>query len=151
MKFTTIRTTAVVAACILVLAGLLWTMLTGWQRLSPGELILLSLLTGSLVFPLFSLLVRCHRGGRLASPRAMMWISIVWMMFSAMGIIVCLWRTLDDTMTFHLGGSQQALVVAVMMMFAAMFASALMQLASTADNYIREVQQRDRALHARAA
>jgi hypothetical protein len=131
-----VTTTVVTTTCILVLAASTWVSTTGPQVVSLSDIVLSSVLVGSMVFPLAHLWVRNRRDSRKISSSFMVGMAILWMMVSVVGIAANLWNGLSDANPWTIARNVE--FWAVLCMFGGMFVSSLMQLSTAADCHIQE-------------
>ena len=133
---TSLVTTVIATACIMILSGAMWVSTTGPQAVSLGDIVLSTVLVGSMIFPLAHLWVRARRDKKTISAQFLLWMSILWMTVAVIGIAANLWTGLSDSSPWTIARIIE--FWAVLCMFVGMFISSLFQLSTAADWYVKE-------------
>ena len=133
---TSLTTTVIATACIMLLSAAMWVSAAGPQVVSLSDIVLSTVLVGSMIFPLAHMWVRARHQRKAISAQFLLWMSILWMMVAVIGIAANLWNGLSDASTW--GVARNIEFWAVLVMFSGMFVSSLVQLATAADWYVKE-------------
>jgi len=124
-----VRGSLIVFSLLAVLTALWSTLAAG--AVTTGEVMLFTMLVGSLLFPLFVMLHRSLRRRRSAQ-----WVMLIgsalWMTLSILGAVANISNGMGDDLLHHI------LFFALMFLFVGMFYASLEQMAQLADARIRQ-------------